>query len=95
MKIDEREIVKVSKLARLELSPREREEFSGQLTDIIEYVEKIGELPTDSVKPKDNVMGLQNVLRHDVAEESLAVQDIEGVAPAFEERHFVVPKVID
>ncbi len=95
MKIGEGDILKVSKLARLELSAEESMEFSRQLTDIIEYVEKIGELPTDSVPPADNVVGLKNVVRQDVAGASLHVEDIEAVAPAFEERHFVVPRVIE
>ena len=38
MKIDEKEIVKVANLARLDLTDDEKAEFSKQLNDIIEYV---------------------------------------------------------
>jgi len=95
MKIDENQVVKVSRLARLELTDNEKTEFSRQLNDIIEYVEKINELPTDSVAPADHIVDLNNVVREDCVGESLSVDEIEKVAPQFEERHFVVPKVID
>ena len=49
MKINQNQINHVAKLARLSLSDQEIEEFSHQLSDIIEYVEKINQLDTDSV----------------------------------------------
>jgi len=40
MKIDKNQIIKTAKLARLELSDAEMEEFSVQLNNIIEYIQR-------------------------------------------------------
>lgn len=95
MKIDEKEIVKVANLARLDLSGEEKAEFSKQLNDIIEYVEKISELDTSDVKPADHIVDLKNVTRADEVKESLQPSDLEKIAPRFENGHIVVPRIIE
>lgn len=95
MKIDEKEIVKVSKLARLDLSEDEKVEFSKQLNDIIEYVEKIKDLDTSGVKPADNIADLKNVTRDDDVKKSLDTDAIAKIAPAFARGHIVVPRIIE
>ncbi len=50
-KIDEAEVRKVAKLSRLELSDVEVEEFTGQLSAILDYVAKMNELDTEDVEP--------------------------------------------
>lgn len=95
MKINENDIQKVAKLARLELSGGEREEFSKQLNDIIEYVEKINELDTSGVKPADHIVELSNVFREDVVQKSIDPAEIEKMAPSFKNGHIVVPKIIE
>lgn len=95
MKINENDIQKVAKLARLELDPAEREEFSRQLNDIIEYVEKINELDTSGVKPADHIVELKNVFRDDSVQKSVDVSELEKMAPSFRNGHIVVPKIIE
>lgn len=95
MKIDENDIQKVARLARLELSGEEREEFSKQLNGIIEYVEKINELDTSGVKPADHIVELSNVFREDSVQKSIAPAELEKMAPVFRNGHIVVPKIID
>ncbi len=95
MKINENEIKKVAKLARLDLSADEREEFSRQLNDIIEYVEKINELDTSGVKPADHIVELSNVFRADIVQKSIDTAEIEKMAPSFMEGHIVVPRIIE
>lgn len=95
MKINENQIIKTAKLARLELSESEREEFSKQLNDIIEYVEKINELDTANVKPADHITEVSNVLRDDRVKRSIDKKGIEQNAPEFTDGFFVVPKIIE
>jgi len=95
MKIEESEIIKVAKLARLELTPEEKDEFSRQLSGIIEYVEKINELDTSKVDAADHIVGLNNVFRKDVVKDSFKQHDLEKVAPKFEDGYIVVPKIIE
>ena len=95
MKINENNIQKVAKLARLELSGEESEEFSRQLNDIIEYVEKINELDTSDVKPADHIIELSNVFREDTVQKSIETSEIEKMAPSFRNGHIVVPRIIE
>jgi len=95
MKIDSGIIRRVAELARLELDEGEMELFSRQLSDIIGYVEKINQMDTDSVQPTDHIVDLKNVFRQDAVGRSLAVEEIERIAPRFANNHIVVPKIIE
>lgn len=95
MKIDENQIIKSAKLARLELTEDERAEFSKQLGDILNYVDKINELDTANVKPADHIMEVSNVFRDDTVKSSIDRKGIEQNAPVFREGFFVVPKIIE
>ncbi|HPS56712.1 MAG TPA: Asp-tRNA(Asn)/Glu-tRNA(Gln) amidotransferase subunit GatC [Spirochaetota bacterium] len=95
MRINENQIIKTAKLARLELSESEREEYSKQLNDIIEYVEKINELDTSNVKPADHIMEVSNVFREDTVKKSIDRKGIEQNAPEFTNGFFIVPKIIE
>lgn len=95
MKIEENDIIKVAKLARLELSPDEKDEFSRQLSGIIEYVEKINELDTSAVGAADHIVEVNNVFRKDVVKNSIQRQELEKIAPDFQGGYIVVPKIIE
>lgn len=95
MKIDENDIIKVAKLARLDLTSAEKDEFSRQLSGIIEYVEKINELDTSMVEPADHIVELNNVFRKDIVKKSLERRELEAIAPDFKNGYIVVPKIIE
>ena len=95
MKIEESDIIKVAKLARLDLSPEEKDEFSRQLNGIIEYVEKINELDTSKVDAADHIVELNNVFRKDIVKNSIDRAELEKIAPDFQDGYIVVPKIIE
>ena len=94
MKIGAEEVVHVAHLARLKLSESEIELFTGQLNDILEYVDRLNELDTENVEPTAHVLSLQNVWREDCVEESLPREKILANAPSKEQGFFKVPKII-
>ncbi len=69
MELTKEQVQHIADLARLKLSPEEVEKFSHELTDILNWVEMLGEVDTDGVKETSQVTGLQNVLRADKVEE--------------------------
>ena len=93
--IDEAQVRKVAKLARLELSEEEVAEFTGQLSAILGYVEKMDELDTDAVEPLAHSLPVSNVLRDDRAVDSLGPQAALANAPKRDEQFFLVPKILD
>ena len=69
--IDREQVLHVARLARLELSEEEIERMAGELSGILEHVDRITALDLDSVEPTTHVVALANVLRHDEPDPSL------------------------
>ena len=65
----------MAKLANLSLSEQEKKVFTPQLSETIEYIEKLDELDTSTVEPTSQVTNLENITRDDVAGPSLAQED--------------------
>ncbi len=94
-KIDKAQVRKVAKLSRLELTEPEVEEFTGQLSAILDYVEKMNELDTTDIEPLAHCLPISNVLREDCARESLGTEKVLANAPQRDEEFFKVPKILD
>jgi aspartyl-tRNA(Asn)/glutamyl-tRNA(Gln) amidotransferase subunit C len=63
--IDRDQVLHVAKLARLRLSEDEVVRMSGELSGILEHVERISKLDLEGVEPTSHVIELENVLRPD------------------------------
>jgi len=94
-KIDQAQVRKVAKLSRLELTEAEVEEFTGQLSAILDYVEKMNELDTDNIEPLAHCLPISNVFRRDCVKESLGTEKTLGNAPQRDGEFFKVPKILD
>jgi aspartyl-tRNA(Asn)/glutamyl-tRNA(Gln) amidotransferase subunit C len=78
--IDREQVLHVARLARLRLSEEEVETMVGELSGILEHVDRIGKLDLDGVEPTSHVVALENVLRADEPRPSLP-RDV-ALAPA-------------
>jgi aspartyl-tRNA(Asn)/glutamyl-tRNA(Gln) amidotransferase subunit C len=94
-KIDTQQVRKVAKLARLDLTEAEIEEFTGQLGAILEYVEKMNELDTAAVEPLAHCLPIHNVFRADEVRESLGTEQTLTNAPQRDGPFFKVPKILE
>jgi aspartyl-tRNA(Asn)/glutamyl-tRNA(Gln) amidotransferase subunit C len=95
IRIDEAQVRKVAQLGRLELSDQEVRQFSGQLSAIVEYIEKLNELNTDGAEPLAHCLPVHNVLREDTPRPSLTNEQALANAPDREDVYFKVPKILD
>ncbi len=68
-KISLEEVKKIAELARIEVSPEEAEKFSGELSDVLGYIDQLSEVDTKSVEPISQITGLVNVVREDISED--------------------------
>lgn len=84
----------VARLARLALGEPELQRFEGQLGSILAYVANIGEADVSDVEPMAHALPLTNVLREDVVEPSLPLEQVLRNAPESDGPFFKVPKVI-
>ena len=94
-KIDIEQVRQVAKLSRLDLSEEEISQFSGQLSAILEYVEKINQLDTGSAEPLAHCLPISNCLRADEIKPSLGTEKTLSVAPDKDEHFFIVPKILE
>jgi len=89
--IDRDQVLHVARLARLELGEEELERMAGELSGILEHVERIASLNLEGVEPTTHVVALENVLRADEPEPSLARELALEQAPDPDEGAFRVP----
>jgi aspartyl-tRNA(Asn)/glutamyl-tRNA(Gln) amidotransferase subunit C len=84
----------VAALARLGLTDAEKERLRDQLSSILEHINALSEVDTDSIPPTAQVIALSNVLRDDVATESLSREVVLGNAPRHTDGFFEVDAVL-
>jgi aspartyl-tRNA(Asn)/glutamyl-tRNA(Gln) amidotransferase subunit C len=89
--IDRDQVLHVAGLARLRLSEEEVETMAGELSGILEHVDRIGELDLEGVEPTAHVVALENVLRADVPWQSLPREVALAPAPEPVDGAFRVP----
>jgi aspartyl-tRNA(Asn)/glutamyl-tRNA(Gln) amidotransferase subunit C len=94
MALTQAEVEKVSLLARLILPPDELAALTGQLGQIVQYVELLGELSTEDVAPLAHPLEISNVLAADVSEPSLPREDALRNAPKRDDECYRVPAVL-
>jgi len=89
--IEREQVLHVAKLARLGLSDEEIETMAGELSGILEHVDRIAGLDLDDVEPTSHVVELENVWRADVPHESLEASVALAQAPDPHDGSFRVP----
>ena len=89
--IDRDQVLHVARLARLELTEDELERMAGELSTILDHVERMNELDLDGVEPTSHVVALENVLRPDDPRPSWPREAVLEPAPDPDEGAFRVP----
>ena len=88
------DVTHVAKLARLDLSDEEVEEFTVQLGAILEHAADVAALDTSGVPPTSHPIPLSNVLRPDEVRPTLERDVVLAMAPAEEDGRFRVPRIL-
>lgn len=84
----------VADLARLDLEEASLDRFADQISTILDYVDKLNEVDTESVRPTSHAIFLTNAFRDDEQIEHLDREKVLANAPQEEDGSFVVPKVV-
>ncbi len=95
MSMDKNTVYKIARLARLKIEDNEAEMFSQQLGNILDWVEQLGEVDTDNVKPLANVVDIVPKMRADIVNDGGKQEDVLANAPDEQQGYFVVPKVVE
>lgn len=94
MAISRDEVQHVAQLARLEFSEDDEEQMAEELSQMLDYVDKLNELDTSGVPPMSHVLDVTNVFREDDIESRIDQEQALEPAPEQEGGYFQVPKVV-
>jgi aspartyl-tRNA(Asn)/glutamyl-tRNA(Gln) amidotransferase subunit C len=89
--IDRDQVLHVARLARLELSEAEVEQMAGELSGILDHVDRISTLELETIEPTSHVVALENVMRADEPRPSWPREQMLEPAPDPAEGAFRVP----
>jgi aspartyl-tRNA(Asn)/glutamyl-tRNA(Gln) amidotransferase subunit C len=95
MKIDRPLLDKIAHLARLEFNEKDAERIMKDLSEIVDWVEKLNEVNTDGVEPLTSMSHEVNAFREDEVKDQLAHERALRNAPKKDDDYFRVPKVLE
>lgn len=95
MKINRELLDKMAHLARLEFDEKDADKMMKDMTDIVNWVEKLKEVNTDGIEPLTTMSHEINALREDEVKEHLSHERALRHAPKKDADYFRVPKVLE
>lgn len=94
-KITDETIDYVGILAKLKLSPSEREDAKADMQKMLDYIDKMNELDTSGIEPMSHVFPVKNVFREDVVTNGDAREQMLANAPEQRDGQYQVPKTVE
>lgn len=88
------ELVKVGRLARIQLTEKEVDTFTQQIGSIIEYIHQLDQIDSLAVQPTTNILSTSNVFRADQIIEILKKEEALSKAPERDGDYFKTPKIL-
>ncbi len=95
MSLTPEQVRHIAHLARLGLTDADVEKFSHQLSDILDYFDRLKAVDTEGVPPTAYPLDLHNIMRDDPPEPASPAEDVLANAPNREGDYFRVRAVLD
>lgn len=95
MSLDAEEVEKIAHLARIAVTSDEVDALKGELSGILDLVERMSELDTSAIVPMAHPLDMPQRLRPDVVTEENHREAYQAVAPAVDNGLYLVPRVIE
>jgi aspartyl-tRNA(Asn)/glutamyl-tRNA(Gln) amidotransferase subunit C len=89
------EVRHIAQLARVGLSEDDVARFQDQLSQILDYFQRLQEVDTENVPPTAHTLAMNNVMREDEPRPSFDKEDILANAPQREGDLFRVRAVLE
>lgn len=94
-KLTRDDVLKLARLARLELTDQEADSLCKELSDVLRYVEQLKEADTSGITETTQVSGLKNVMREDeVVDYGVSPEDLLRLAPKAQDGQIKVNRMI-
>jgi len=95
MSLKTEDVKNIAHLARLAISDDAVEDYSRDLSNILDLVEQMNQVNTDNVQPMAHPMDAQQRLREDKATEPNQREKFQSIAPDVANGLYRVPIVIE
>ena len=92
--ISDETIEYVGILAKLELSPEEKEQAKKDMGNMLDYIDLLNELDTEGVEPMSHVFPVNNVFREDVVTNGDIRDEMLANAPEAKDGSYKVPRTV-
>jgi len=89
------EVLRIARLARIEVAPGEAEALERELNGILALVERMAAVDTSGVEPMSHPEDAPQRLREDRVTEADLRAEFQAVAPQVEDGLYLVPRVIE
>ena len=95
MSLTPEQVRHIARLARVGLTDDEVARFQSQLSEILDYFERLNEVDSANVPPTAHTLDMRNVMRDDEPRESLDKEEVLANAPQREDDFFRVRVVLE
>ena len=95
MTLDKSDIDKIAWLARFSISQEDIPNYLHDVSNILKLVEKMNSVNTDDIEPLAHPLEITARLRDDKVTETDQREHFQKIAPAVDNGHYLVPKVIE
>jgi aspartyl-tRNA(Asn)/glutamyl-tRNA(Gln) amidotransferase subunit C len=95
MSVTQQDVEKVALLARLAISESDLPEVTDRFGRVLDLVDELNTIETESVVPMSNPHDMQQRLRPDTVTRVNEREALMASAPASDHGYYLVPKVID
>lgn len=95
MSLTREEAEKVAHLARLALSEEELEAYQRQLSAVLDYAAMLDQIDLTGISPTAHAVARENVMRADVIEPGLVLEDVLFNAAQHERDQFLIQSVLE
>ena len=95
MSVTQQDVEKVALLARLAISESDLPEVTDRFGRVLDLVDELNTIETESVVPMSNPHDMQQRLRPDTVPRANEREALMASAPASDQGYYLVPKVID
>ena len=95
MAVDKATVRRIATLARIEVPEDDLEKLAGELSNILGWVEQLGEVDTEGVEPMTSVVPMKLRRRADEVTDGNIRDDVLANAPERRDDFFTVPKVVE
>jgi aspartyl-tRNA(Asn)/glutamyl-tRNA(Gln) amidotransferase subunit C len=95
MSLDKDTVAHIATLARIKVSDSDLEHLAGELSQILGWIEQLGEVDTTGVEPMTGVVQMDLPRRADVVTDGNIRDKVLANAPEPAHGFFTVPKVVE